>query len=492
MKHVQLEINISDWVETHVNALKADLSKVARSAVIDAINYFVERGYRSLEREFAELLGSFTSVLVDQSNLPDHNQIGSSVYRGIRDNPTVFTTCLKKDNTLLFIDIQPFPSRDSENIVYFEVDIFSFDDGRIAAVKDEVFEEVRRCYGLTKQKDELLRQANVKPRHYQLLLKSLKINEPLSELLFQRLRERADREILIELKKRGSILERDLCELNTGSVKVERVKSLLDYFSGDEYRLIDRKFAIVCNQTKEIIFLLRNKEDLEKAKGLECPKCSKKIEDETVFSYYERTEKLRELLDGSRWMPLLVRDAFIKAGVVAEDIHTEVKYGEDEIDLLILYLGRVIMIELKDRPASLNDAYKLSAKTSRLENMSMRSISPSAEDEVAELFDAEIYQPSRVRNSRGMFIPIVISTFDIAKDARDLLIETKDTARFLENCEGKIEAFAQQIIDDIENIELRRRIIHLTSTNSGDSIGNLAAAQIETSFSQWSRQGKDT
>jgi hypothetical protein len=85
--------------------------------------------------------------------------------------------------------------------------------------------------------------------------------------------------------------------------------------------------------------------------------------------YYRITEELKELLDGNRWMPLLVRDSLIHAGVHPDDVLTEVKHREDEIDVLVFYRNRVLVIELKNRPVNLNDAYKLSAKTSRLENV---------------------------------------------------------------------------------------------------------------------------
>ena len=74
--------------------------------------------------------------------------------------------------------------------------------------------------------------------------------------------------------------------------------------------LSDRKFAIVCNDTNEIIFTISSREGVEDAKNLECPKCYKPIGSETLMAYYKVTEDLKKLLDGSRWMPLLVRDAF--------------------------------------------------------------------------------------------------------------------------------------------------------------------------------------
>jgi hypothetical protein len=482
MKHARIELNITDW-------LIGNPPKSPRNAIVEFVNFMVDRGYKSLEHEVSSMLNDFLGQPIDQSHLPEASGQLDIVYAGIRETPSIFTTCLKKDNITLFGDIQRSRGEKQE-IYYVEVDIFSSDSFSIQSNKETLVDDIMKCFGLTKSKNDLIKGETSRAGFFRVLMKNFKTSEPLSNALFERLKEKIDREILIELKKRGSIIERDLHELASPSVKVDRIKSALDYFSGEEYRLIDRKFAIICNKTNEIIFLLRNKEDLENAKQLECPKCSAQIGNESVLSYYERTEKLKELLDGNRWMPLLIRDAFIKAGVPESDVYTEVKYGEDEIDVLALYRGRVLVVELKDRPASLNDAYKLSAKTSRLESISIRSAPASLDEDILGPPEAyEIYaHTSRVRPARGMFVPIVISSYDIAKDARDLLKETKENARFLENCEGKIDDFARKIVNDIDDNELRRRLVDLISVQSHDSISNLAAAQIDYAFNQWARK----
>ena len=131
------------------------------------------------------------------------------------------------------------------------------------------------------------------------------------------------------------------------------VKRLLDYLSGDEYQLIDRKFAIVCNERDEIVFRYRSKDDFDKAKSLECPQCSKLLGEESVMNYYGVTDELKGLMDGNRWMPLMARDGLVKAGVSTDDIYTDVKHGQDEIDVLAFFRDRVLVMETKNRPVNL-------------------------------------------------------------------------------------------------------------------------------------------
>ncbi len=354
--------------------------------------------------------------------------------------------------------------------------------------------------GLTASKEALLIQrATVSASLTEWLEKRCTITEPLNDLLFQRLREEQERNILRELKKRGSILEPDLQELSIPSIKSERVKNTLDYLSGAEYQLVDRKFAIVCKETREIIFLMRSKEDIDNAKALECPKCARKLDDEDIVAYYLVTDELKNLLDGNRWMPLLIRESLLKVGVSADNIYTEIKHGEDEIDVLVFHKGQIFVIEAKNRTVSLNDAYKLSAKTARIESVvgrfkSIDNIDLDQLDDATDIYsrvtnraDAEYYI-TRTRTKVGSFMPIVISTHDIAKDAQDLLKETKQNARFLEKCDGKIDEFIGNMVEKVNNDNMERRLFDLINADrvdGSDSVASLAAVQVQTAFMLW-------
>ena len=230
---------------------------------------------------------------------------------------------------------------------------------------------------------------------------------------------------------------------------------------------------------------VKSQDDINKATPLECPKCSESIGNELVIPYYAVTDNLKNLLDGNRWMPLLVKDSLVKAGVGADHIYTEVKHGEDEIDVLAFFQDRVLVIEAKDRPASLNDAYKLSAKTSRLENIISKNIpGRRIAKPIRDVFHYELEHP------KWIFVPVIISTKDIAKDAKDLLSDTRDSAKYLENCEGKIDKFISHLIEEINQEVLRLRFLELTSSGS-DSLARLTGELVSHAFNALFI-GKDT
>jgi hypothetical protein len=490
MKHERFYLSLEEWFDE-------EPKKTPVEAMSRALQCFTERGFLSFERELSALLDGYLGCSFDQMSVPTRTPKARS-----HADDEVYVTCLKLDSTMVFIDIDRFsvtPDRRPEP-KFLEADIFADDEASLAHAKERVVDEAMRCFGLTKAKETLLSSVLADASFAKHLRDRLTFEPPMDEQLFQRLREEKDRSILRELKKRGSVLERDVHELASRDVEAESVKRLLDYLSGEEYQLIDRKYAIVCRAKDEIVFRYRSKEDFVKAQTLECPQCSKLLGEELIMNYYGVTDGLRLLMDGNRWMPLMARDALIAAGVSRDDIYTEVKHGEDEIDVLFFFRDRVIVVELKNRPVNLNDAYKLSAKTSKIESVitRVRSELRFAAEEDDDILD---YIPSgdyarrfagRTRRSRAAFIPLIISTHDIAKDAQNLLKETNDAALFLENSDGKMENFLSSIVEKINSEDLNVRLQGLTGGGeSGDSVASLAARQVQRSFTRWrrSRQG---
>lgn len=479
MFHNRLLINLQEWFEDKEE-------RKPRLAIVEFIRYLVNRGYKSFELELSNLIQGFTSIQSDQSVLPESkDDIASArarILANLMSDSEVYVSCLKKDNTVIFIDLEPIMMKEKEKVTFsLEIDIIFDNVNAGREIKEQLADDVMKCFGLTGSKDAIvLPSENIEESPLEIIKDVLTTNKPIDDKLFQRIKELNDREILRELKKRGSILESDLGEFQIGNLKPDKIKAILDYFSGEEHQLIDKKFAIVCKKNKEIIFLLNNRQDLENAKHLVCPKCSVSIGDESVLSYYERTETLKELIDGSRWMPLLIRDELLNAGVKRENIFTEVKYGQDEIDLLVYYRGRIFVIEAKDRPVSLNDAYKLSAKTSRLEKVISKSHGGMSEDEI--IFSTRVNSRVARQGNRLRFIPVVISNYDIAQDAQELLKDTKENSLFLDNATEKLSKFINELINEINKQSLNNKIKGLVTSDAGDSISNLASFQVQYAF----------
>jgi hypothetical protein len=480
MHHSYLKINLQEWFD-------GDKERTPRGAIVEFVRHLSNRSFSSFEMVLSNLLRDFCSFEADQSVFREDPAVKSAAAKSKRrlfrtSMREVYVSCLKKDELVLFVDIDPILSNEISSFS-LELDILSKSLQAGQSNAEQLVDEVMKCFGLTGAKDSLLSgNQNTPALPFKAFRDTLTTSKPLNEALFQRIKELTDREILRELKKRGSVLESDLGELQISNTKPDRIKNILDYFSGEEHQLVNKKFAIVCRKKKEIIFLLKNRQDLENAKDLVCPKCSVSIGDESVLSYYESNDQLKELIDGSRWMPLLIRDELINAGVRKDDVYTEVKNGQDEIDLLAFYKGRILVIEAKDRPISLNDAYKLSAKTSRLEKV-LSKLPASADAD--EAYVRTIASGRRLEGFEELyFIPIMISNYDIAQDARDLLRDTKEYALFLDNAWEKMGKFIESFISRLNLEDLKQRTNELISIESGDSISNLAAYQVHHAFQQ--------
>lgn len=363
----------------------------------------------------------------------------------------------------------------------------ALDDSTSDEIKEAIIDETMKYFGLTKSKNDLVKVTPLDKEFLDFLITGgLEITESLSDPLFQRVKEKGDRDILRELKKRGSVLESDLKELSLPGLDMRNIKSTLDYLSGEEYKLIDKKYAVICNRTNEMLFLVKDRTDLEGSKLL-CPKCSAEIGSESLLAYYESTKKLKELLDGSRWMPLLIRDALIRSNVPASNIFTEVKHENDQIDVLVVYQKRIFVIEAKDRSVSLNDAYKLSAKTSHLESWIEESYSSKSDlfTTSRSVIDGRIVYSKRRAGSPKDLIPIIISTSEISPEACDLLRNTNKKALFLENCENELNKFIGNLIGTVDKEEMGRAFNNLIGREAEDSVSNFVSAISLYGFIHW-------
>ena len=489
MHYDNMQLDISEWsTENPEEGPSAALNRL--------LNFLRGRGYVSLEYSISQSLEQFIGISADQRDFTWDPHKGASV---LDATEIAMTTCVKKGDCLLFIDTEMLPTEkiqlgDKTFKFGIEVDIFAADNLALKNCKESLLEDIMKAFGLTKSKDQLLRWKQQEQPLLQGFRSKLVKKEYLADDIAKRVKEKEDRIILRELKRRTFLLERDIRDLQL-NIDADRIKTTLDYFSGQEYRLVERKYAIICRQANEIIFLMRTRDDIESAKSLECPKCGRPIGQEDVNAHYGITEGLRALLDNSRWMPLLVRDALVRAGVPIRDIEIEVKYGQDEIDVMAFYKGRVLICELKDRAVNLNDAYKLSAKTSRIETVLSRS-------EIADLVEFTSALPASLHRqavprraiklrpgAQPLFFPIIISADEIAQDAKDLLSETRDTAICIERSEESLDAAIQQLITGINNVDLRDRFKELVDTDEADSVSALAARHIDHALTSWITKG---
>jgi hypothetical protein len=95
--------------------------------------------------------------------------------------------------------------------------------------------------------------------------------------------------------------------------------------------------------------------------GLKCA-CGRDIREERVEEAMSLAPLGRRLLDGSRWLSLLVMEELHNRGVEYERMLIEQKSGGDEMDCFADISGELVLLELKDKEFSLGNAYSFGAK----------------------------------------------------------------------------------------------------------------------------------
>lgn len=483
VKHRHFYVNLEEWFADDENRTPA-------MAMFDIQKRLVGLGMKSLEEQIGLVLKDFVGVFADQKTIIESQP---DVDDPFRLTQKLGVTCLRtSSDDFVFLDLDRPDG--SMRITHLEFDVFAGDEERVTSISAVLVQESMKCFGLTFPKESLVIDKRDSPVFATGLRDKLRSGEPTANDLFQRLQNESERALLRELRKKGSILERDLHELVPSGTELGSVNQILDYFSGEEHPLVERNLAIVCIETGNLIFSAPQKADLEEAKNWECPKCGRSVADEEIMARYDSTKRLESLIDGNKWMPMLIREAFVKAGVPRDDVLIEVKYDEDETDVLVFYRMRIFVIEAKNRPANLGDVYKLSSKASRLDAVAKCSLAIDQEafsswrEPFDSHFEYEYFGHSVSRASwieRETFVPIMISTHGIAKDAQAVLTDISEDAKFLEYCDHQLERFAQRLIDDIDESELDRRLVRLITPLREDSIARLAAEQIFASFVEW-------
>ena len=191
MKHELVELHLSEW-------FAGGMGRSPKEAILEFIRFMTDRDYRSFELELSTLLSDFLGHTSDQSSITDDE-----------DRPSVFTSCLKKNNALVFVDVE---SGSEEEEYVMELDIFAPDKASLISSKQELIEDVMKCFGLTKSKEALIHCPSTitLPK----LRERLQAEAAISDALFQQLKDDEERAILLELKKRGAVLERDFTSCN--------------------------------------------------------------------------------------------------------------------------------------------------------------------------------------------------------------------------------------------------------------------------------------
>lgn len=127
--------------------------------------------------------------------------------------------------------------------------------------------------------------------------------------------------------------------------------------------LIEAETVVVCKRSGMQTARAPNRAALETmaSAGVRCA-CGTDVLEETIDEALTATVSCSALLDGSKWLSLLVRRHLIELGVDHDEVFIEQYIGADEIDCLANVYGETVLFELKDSTFSLGHAYSFGAK----------------------------------------------------------------------------------------------------------------------------------
>lgn len=127
--------------------------------------------------------------------------------------------------------------------------------------------------------------------------------------------------------------------------------------------VIDSDLVIICRRDSTQVARVPNRAAIDAAAkaGVRCA-CGRPILEEQVEDALALSALGRRLLDGSRWMSLILLDRLHRLGIDYEQMLIEVKSGGDEMDCFVDISGELTLFELKDKEFSLGNAYSFGAK----------------------------------------------------------------------------------------------------------------------------------
>jgi hypothetical protein len=120
---------------------------------------------------------------------------------------------------------------------------------------------------------------------------------------------------------------------------------------------------VICGKTQGQVARVPSRDILKRMSddGVKCA-CGRAIADERIEEALSITDLGRTLLDGSRWLTLLVVEQLQLVGVPLNRILIEQQVGSDELDCLADISGDFVLFELKDKDFNLGNAYSFGAK----------------------------------------------------------------------------------------------------------------------------------
>lgn len=174
------------------------------------------------------------------------------------------------------------------------------------------------------------------------------------------LADKPTRAVAVAIKASGGLLLRDLPKQLPADAGVDTatIRAALE-----AHNLIESQIVVICKKTQSQVARAPSQEILVKMsdQGVKCA-CGRAMADELIEEALSITDLGRGLLDGSRWLTLLVVERLQQVGVPLDRLLIEQQVGGDEVDCVADISGDLVLFELKDKDFNLGSAYPFGAK----------------------------------------------------------------------------------------------------------------------------------
>jgi hypothetical protein len=229
------------------------------------------------------------------------------------------------------------------------------------------------------------------------------------------------RTLLIDLSQVGFAREKDIFA-HRGKNQ-EGIRLALQKLQ--EATLIDTVYLLSCKSTSRPLTKLLDRSALSSPDigALKCPSCNSRFSDETVSEGFSLSDLGRRLIRKSHWMTIWITLLLQRLGVPSQSIFRNIVDANEEVDIIVEYMDRVWIFELKDREFSAGDAYPLN------------------------------YRQMRYRADKS----IIVTTDKVSRDARRVfedVVKESDGRRSLPTCIEGLEQAESVLQDELSKTEL--------------------------------------
>jgi hypothetical protein len=262
----------------------------------------------------------------------------------------------------------------------------------------------------------------------------------------------AAREFLRELSGAGFARESDV--LAQRGRKEEEVKKLLGSLKATG--LIRTEYLLQCRKSSAPLTKVASAAQVADAgmSQLTCVGCGRKFSEELLTEGYSVSELGKSLLSGSHWMTVWVTARLQELGVPLSAVMWNLAESGEEVDILVDFLNRLWIIELKDREFGSGDAHPFNYRRVRYRAdeavvITTEKVSGDAKRVFEELAaSADRSRPGRAQRAAGEGSPVLVEGLS---SVGPRLMKELERASFL-LAAGSVRELAQVTGFDISSV----------------------------------------